>query len=271
MNDSPAISAQDFGPAFKGFLEQAVTSAPVADPFFLARLREHFGTDTTTLPIVAEQLAAHEHANLQVALDAWTDGGTRTTSLLGVNSEQKRGMGLAIADLVRPARPGLYGGGVPVEGPVDYVNLGIGDDRVLACVQFGLYLLRDGDEPLAALVRGPDQRGYQGQNVAVEVMGRERQVAEAFLAELRTSMRKRNLYRGRVVSLSLKPPMNTTHVNFHHLPVIDRDDIVLPAGILERVERHAVGWPATPSGCGRPVVTSSGACCSTARRERERR
>jgi ATP-dependent 26S proteasome regulatory subunit len=53
-------------------------------------------------------------------------------------------------------------------------------------------------------------------------------------------MRKRNVYRGLVVSLS--DAEQGLHVRFHHLPPIARDQIILPAGVLERIERQSVGF-----------------------------
>src|SRR5436190_863306 len=109
-----------------------------------------------------------------------------------------------------------------------------------ACVQFGLYLVKDVDAPLAILVRGADTRGYAQASVNVEVMSAERADAERFLTEIRTRMRRRNVYRGRVVSLAVKPPMGALEVKFHRLPPVDRDGIVLPTDVLDRIERHTI-------------------------------
>jgi hypothetical protein len=49
-----AISAGEFGAAFKGFMERTVAAAPDDEPVFATRLRAHFGADPAVLPIVAE-------------------------------------------------------------------------------------------------------------------------------------------------------------------------------------------------------------------------
>lgn len=41
MTEGP-LSAEDFGPAFKAFLEQAIKAVPAEEPFFISRLRDHF-------------------------------------------------------------------------------------------------------------------------------------------------------------------------------------------------------------------------------------
>lgn len=245
MTDGAQLSPADFGAAFKGFLDQAVAHAPVPEPFFRARLTNHFGVPPTNLPIVVEQFAPHDHPNLQLALDDYLADARRRHELLGVSAEQKRMVGVGLGDLVVAARGGApYGMRAPDEGPVDYVNLGGGDDVKIACVQFGLFLVEEGEGRLAVLVRGADPRGYLQAGVNVEVMGARRADAEAFLVDIRERMRARNVYRGRIVSLSTRGPMNSLDVKFHRLPPVEREDIVLPAGVLERIERQTVRFAA---------------------------
>lgn len=239
MPDGDRFSAGEFGTAFKGFLEQAVAQAPAQDSFFRSRLMDHFGRSPTDLPIVAERLPTHNHPNLQVALDDYLDGAGGRFELLGVTSEHKRMMGLGLGDLAASTRPGLMGTSGPQPGPVDYINLASGDENRIACVQFGLYLIRsDGEQNLAVLVRGADLRWGQS-DMTIEVMALQRQTAELFLAGIRDRMRRRNVYRGRIVSLS-QPHMGPLEVRFHHLPPVERDEIVLPKGVLERIERHTI-------------------------------
>lgn len=55
-------------------------------------------------------------------------------------------------------------------------------------------------------------------------------------------MVRRNVYRGKVISLSPgQLGMGAqTLVAFHHLPHVERDDVILPAGLLDRIERQSV-------------------------------
>jgi hypothetical protein len=237
-----AVSAGEFGAAFKGFLERTVAAAPVAEPVFVARLRAHFGTDPAALPIVAEQFEPSEHPNLQAALDAWLQSGERSFEAVGVTSEYKRFNGLGLADILTPGRTGLVGGSGPVVGPVEYVNVALDRDRVMTCLQFGLLLVRDGELPLAVLVSGPTEHTVRDKG-QVEVMAADRDRARAVLADLRAGMHEGNVYRGHVVSL-VQERYGSTRIKFHALPTIAREDIVLADGVLERVERHTVGFAA---------------------------
>jgi ATP-dependent 26S proteasome regulatory subunit len=74
-------------------------------------------------------------------------------------------------------------------------------------------------------------------------MAADRDQTQALLADLRRTMRARSVYRGRVISLVAEqygPP----RVRFHTLPEVAREDIVLPDGVLERVELHTIRFAA---------------------------
>jgi hypothetical protein len=115
------------------------------------------------------------------------------------------------------------------------VNIALDSDRVITCVNCGLYFARDGDSRFAVLVRMTV--GFKP--LAIDVMAGERSDAERFLASLRTAVRERSVYRGHVLFLSLNPA-NALQVNFHTLPQIRRDRIILPEGLLERIERQTI-------------------------------
>jgi len=241
MADEDARSLKEFGASFKGFLDQMATQAPAEDPIFLTRLRKHFSAEPAAFPVVGEQFEASDHPNVQKALEAYVSEHNCSTELVGITGDQTFAyMGISLAQLSLPARSGLWGGATVMEGPVQYVNVPLEDDRVIACVQCGLYLISDGKRRLAVLVRGPSDMGIS-RKVNVEAMAVDRPQAEGFLADLRLLIRKRNVYRGRVVSLS-SDRQGATNVQFHRLPAIARDQIILPEGLLGRIERQTIGF-----------------------------
>ncbi len=230
------LSPATFGSAFKAFIDAMVAQANASQTSpLLDRLRAHVGTDPTQLPVIAEEFDSFEQPNVQVAIDNYLSGDGRQADLIGVAAENKRFMALSLSDLLS-RRSAL------VEGPVDYVNFHLADDRVLACVQFGLYLIRDGDARLVAFVCGPSDRGGPRTRLRVEVIAAERDQCQSFLAELATGMRRLNVYRGHVISLS--PGQmgmgSQTLVAFHSLPRIQRADVILPENLLEQIERQTV-------------------------------
>jgi hypothetical protein len=233
-----AISTTDFGASFKAFMDQMASQGPVEEPEFLRRLRDHFGRDPTTLPIVAEKFEKYEHANVHVAIEDFLAQPSRSAEILGIIRQQQY-FGTSLSDLVAPGGSGLMGTSPPKEGPVLYVNIALEEDRMLTCVQSGLYLVRDGEQRLAMLLDAAAKEFHPYAKLQVEVMGAERADAERFLANLRTTMRRRNVFRGHVISVDMNE-MHSLQIKFHHLPKIRRDNIILPEGLLGRIERQTI-------------------------------
>lgn len=199
---------------------------------FELRFQEHFGVSPLQLPVLSEGFEPHDHVNLQAALDAWLSAPGRASELLGVRGA--RGWDLTITGLLEayPSQPEL--------GPVQYANVQLEEGRVVTCIKEGLLLLRDGNTPLVVLVsedHSPVGRG----KVKVEVMARSREDAGRFLSEIRAEMHSRNVYRGRIISLS-SVGFGELKVQLHRLPPVSRDGIILPEGLLERIERHTIGF-----------------------------
>lgn len=234
-------SLEEFGASFKGFMDQMAAQAPAEDPAFLKLIRAHFGTEPASFPVITEQFEASEHANAQKALDTYLADRNCSNELVGMTSDQPYMTGMiSLPQLIMPGRSGLWGGAGVAQGPVQYVNISLGDDRVLPCVQCGLYLIRDRELRLAVLVRGPSDMGMS-RHVHMEVMASARELAERFLSDLRLLMRKQNVYRSRVLSLSTDR-YDGVQVHFHSLPRIERDQIILPEGLLNRIERQTLGF-----------------------------
>lgn len=232
------LSPERFGIAFKAFLETMNRVSSPADGALHERISEHLGADPTQLPVFSEELDPYEHPNVQVAIDAYlaTDG--HGADLVGIAAQQRHfgelGLSIIASQRVLPGMPPI------VEGPVDYVNFHLAGDRLLPCVQFGLYFIHDGDARFVVAITGPSERRGPRQILRIEAMAADPDVARGFLAELRKTMQRLNVYRGQVISLSpgslgMGPQ---TLVSFHALPRVERDDVILPEPLLARVERQ---------------------------------
>lgn len=55
------------------------------------------------------------------------------------------------------------------------------------------------------------------------------------------AMREHNMFRGRIISLHQHEPGGAVGVEFHAVPAVERDEVILPKGTLERLERHTIG------------------------------
>ncbi len=230
-----AINPDEFGASFKDFIDQMRSQKkPEEAPFFVRKLRDHFGTDPSKLPVVGEPILAYDHPNLHSAIEEYLAAGNRSAEVLGVVGLNGF-MGSGLADLVAPH--GAFRSEAN-QGPVEYANVALDGDRVVACVERGLFLVSDGEARLVIFVRHEDRIGAR-ENLTVEVMAPDRGQAERFLRDIREAMRIRNVYRGHVISLSSEGHRDVV-VKFHRLPEIERSAIILPAGLLERIERQTV-------------------------------
>ena len=235
MADDNPLSPKEFGTLFKGFLQQAVDSAPPAAPYFLERLRAHFGGDPSRLPTLRETVDKPDHPNLQLAIDSYLAAEDRRATLIGImGGEMYREP--SIATLLIPSHHGFE----TTEGPVEYTNVRLADDQMLPCVARGLYLIEQGDQRCVLLVSVPPEYSPK-EGLRLEVMAEDRDTAVRLFADLRKSMRTRNVYRGQVVSLE-PSRYESLNVRFHRLRPIAREDIILPAGVLERIERQTIGF-----------------------------
>ncbi|HYG73082.1 MAG TPA: AAA family ATPase [Actinomycetota bacterium] len=204
--------------------------APIRD-----LLAAHLAADPAILPVVAESHAPYDHVNLQVAIEAFLDADGRPHELIGLTGQQRRWMSLA--DLISANEHS----GVMI-GSVDYANLPTGPDDTKACVAFGLYLIDDRGTKLAALVRlGGEETGTPG--VGVEIVCADRERARAMHDEIRRLMVERNVFRRQMISFG-EPRMGRVAAGpivFHRRPLVEQDAIVLPPGVLDRIERHVFG------------------------------
>jgi len=224
------FSPDEFGALFKQFVERSMESAPPGGQHFLEALQKHFGRDPRQLATVSEALPLSDHPNLHLAIEEY---------VASPGLQAKLGGAIGLDDYQPPTIATLLAKGSAGPGPVQYANVPLDGGRVMACVQQGLYLVK-GKRREAILVSGPSRQN-PWEKLHVEVMGLTHEGATAALAGIRGIMRKRNIYRGRVISLIPDRYSNAPRVVFHALREVQRKDIVLADGILDRVERHAVG------------------------------
>src|SRR4051794_12738056 len=141
------------------------------------------------LPVVSRPLEAWDRPNLQVAIDAWLAG--RSVEVVGVALMEGYRAGLA-----ELARGGQWASEAQL-GAAAHVTVALGEQESVTCVESGLWLVDDGEQPLVVMLNSVDFGG--GERLALEVMAPHRARAEGVLAELRRLMSERNVYRGRVL------------------------------------------------------------------------
>ncbi|WJV46087.1 AAA family ATPase [Streptomyces flavofungini] len=228
---------------FEEFLEAVARPARAdgTDRDLTARLRAHLGIEPGEAPVVKATYAPYDHPNVHLALERWFTAGSRSYELLGMTGSDHRNH-YSLSEIIESAdRYDKF-----VVGAVDYTHLPISPDDELACVSFGFYLGTErtpdgGEERFVALLRGPNE-DYGREKVQVEVLAASRDTARRLLAGVDAYLSEHNIFRGQVLSFQgdafgegLGP------FRFHRRPGLTRDHIVLPDGLLDRVERQVVG------------------------------
>jgi ATPase family associated with various cellular activities (AAA) len=227
------VEPEELADAIARLTKWAQEHAPEPEPVVRRQLREHLGGDPVELPIVTRPLAAWDRPNFQVAIDEWSAG--RDVELVGLPTFQ--GYRAGLAELVRGSQ---WLASIKL-GAVEHVPVPLGEHESVLCVKSGFWLVKDDDGPSVVMLKSED-RGM-GETVAAEVMAPTRARAEDVVAELTRLMRERNVYRGRVLELGSRyfHDDESAPLTVRTLPRITRDRIVLPEGVLERIERQAFG------------------------------
>jgi cell division protease FtsH len=191
----------------------------------------HLGEGVEALPVYGEALPSYEHPNVQLALDALLAQPGWDARVLGVAGQGRRFSDLSLADLASVRH---FGVGAP-----EYVNEPIGPGKTLPCLVWAVLLVSSPSGPLCVFVRRGEDNG-PAPGIAVQVLAHEEDLAQGFLAELRRLMDELDVFRGQVITIEIDRRGGRSVV-FLERPVMDERELVLPDGVLERIERHMVG------------------------------
>jgi hypothetical protein len=218
-------------------LRRAVTAARAEDAPARGLLRAHLGAGAAGLPVVSAMWPGYDHVNVQAGLDAWLAAGGRRHELAGLTGFRHQVFGLG--DLLQ-AGSDAYGVGVGSIA-LDRRPSGPGG-QTLACVQCGIYLIEEAGVPVAVLMRGPDVRAGI-EDVTLEACAPDQAVAQRVLDEVSDLAVAHNVFRGHVVSFSADvfDRDGSTLLQFQDRPRLDRAGVILPADILDGIERHVLG------------------------------
>jgi len=228
---APDQQAQEFAAAFRAFLDWIHSGAADDEPNEVSELARGFlGPDGAEHSVVTRELPPFEHVNLQTAVDAWSARAGRAVEVRGF--------------AVPPHHPAvslqqlIAGEDLPPLRltPPALVDLPNGPASTLGCLRLALLLVTDTRGRYVVLIQGPGEHQLA---LEVEVAGLPVSVAQAVLAELDELRSELNVYRGHLLDVSLGP-MGGVELSFATPSGIGRGDVVLPAAVLARIERHAL-------------------------------
>ena len=221
----------EFARLFTRFLERMRQAGPRSNRESLRdRLRTHLGVDPEQVPVVSSTFPSYDLPNVQRAIEAWFDN-FEVLGLAGSNRGHH-----SLGELLEMAEYDRFG-----IGAVDYQRLQIDVDEEMDCVAFGFYLGAQGKDRYVALLRAANPQ-YGRTSLELEVLAVAKEAGDRFLGALPDLIREHNVFRGKVVSFEGHEfGQGVGPFRLHPRPGITRQDVVLPDGVLERVEREVVG------------------------------
>ena len=224
--------AREFAQAFRSFLEWVHSDAAERDRNEVVTLIAGFlGEDAREHSVVSRSLPVFEHVNLQTALLAWSAEPGRDVQTRGISIPPHHG-GITLQQLI--SGNGVHALRLSAPPLVDLPN---GPGSALACLNLGLLLVTDDLGRYVVMVNGP---GEHDPSLDVEIAGLAVDDAQAVHARLDSLRRELNVYRGHLLEVGATP-MGGIVLQFAAPSGLTREDVILPAEVLERVERHALG------------------------------
>lgn len=124
-------------------------------------------------------------------------------------------------------------------GPPEYVHAPVGPNRTLPCLAWAVLLVTSEEGPLVVFVRRGDDNGPVP-GLMVQAVASNPEFSPRFLTDLRRLMAEHDVFRGQVITIEADR-RGGHRVVFLERPTMSRGDLVLPDGLLERVERHVIG------------------------------
>ncbi|RAN78592.1 AAA family ATPase [Bacillus sp. SRB_336] len=233
MDEKLGMFVKDFGSLVQ--LAQAGLDVVPNGRQVLDALNAHMGTPAAELSVVVEQLPAHRLVDLDILMEAIAarDPDSR---LVGVGGGDQRNH-MSLSEIIQQS---LMYPRFPLSRP-DYKNEAVGPDEQRQVVALGLWLFTYDGSPLAVLQR--DANPQFGSNFAsLEVLSADPPSAAVFLAEVRRQMESNSVFKGQVISLAVSDyGPGVGGVTFIRRPDLPGSDVILPDGVLSRVEDHTLG------------------------------
>jgi AAA+ superfamily predicted ATPase len=179
--------------------------------------------------IISHAIQALEQVNLQLTLEKWLEMG-RDSHLFGYSFGQYS-FEKNLAHFVQTPEP---------IAPVEREHCAVNVNERLDCVTRGVFLLRFHDHPIVIMVHKGDRLLHGGPTL--ELMARDRRLAQEALSQLLTEANNRSVYKGKCLSLEKERVLDPAiRVRFHAWTLVSRESIVLPEQLMDVIERNVLG------------------------------
>jgi ATP-dependent Clp protease adapter protein ClpS len=208
--------------------------------FAYEALASHFaGIPADRLVTTSRQFPGHMRADVQAAVDRLFSASP--LRFFGIHEEQ-RYQTLTFATLTRDGR------GASAIAPAQYHDVDIGESAPVKCLENGLWLCRTEDDLRYAVVFS-GHREYSRETgtrieIAVPAGAEGAEFVQRCFAELERAVNDARSYRGKVLSLDVENDYSgrTTGIMVHKVPLVQRDDVILPDATLKLLDRNVLDF-----------------------------
>lgn len=201
----------------------------------LQELHEHLGTPPAGLSVVVEEVPSHRLVDADILL-AEMAAADPNSQLLGIGGGDQRNH-MSLSDMIQQS---LTYANFPVCQP-DYANVAVGPAEQRQIVALGLWLFTHEGAPVAVLQRAANPQ-FGRQHAALEVLAGNPSTAAGLLAQVRLGLETRSVFKGQVISLAASDyGSSIAGVTFVARPHVNSSEVILPDGVLNRVEQHTLG------------------------------
>ncbi|MFB4275153.1 MULTISPECIES: AAA family ATPase [unclassified Nonomuraea] len=208
-------------------------SRPV--PELVARVTGHLSCALKDLVCVTQSFRNWEHASLQRGVDAYL-AERGEPAWYGVSGQGREHNDTI--DILTAANRGFERF---EPGAVDYATTAIGSDETIEVVTFGLVETTAPDgAPIVVCLRGPAEM-FGREGCRVEVIAATRASATAAREEIERQMRRHDVLRGQILTFGVSEHRGNSLVTFLPRPALGPEQVILPDGVLETIERHVAG------------------------------
>nr|BFE50859.1 AAA family ATPase [Saccharothrix mutabilis subsp. capreolus] len=215
-------------------LADGLVEADDRPPPLIAKVLEHLGCDMGEVVSVVSRFEVWEHVNLHRGVEAYLGDHTPDPEWFGISGQQ-RGHEDIVDMLVSARHQKVYD-----LGAAEFATTAVGPDESVDVVQLGLAPTRAPDgTPVLVGIRGYNEYGPPA--CKLEVLAADRAAARATGVEVERLMREHNALRGQVLAFGVSEHRGNDLVTFLPRPALGPDDVVLPEGLLDSIERHVVG------------------------------
>ncbi|UOX87850.1 ATP-binding protein [Amycolatopsis sp. FBCC-B4732] len=199
------------------------------------RVTGHLEAPLPEVVVVTRNWPMWEHANIQRGVDAYLAEHGTAVGWFGIAGGQRTHEDL-IGMLATARSKGMY-----ELGSVDYTTTATGPHDATEAVQLGLVgTSAPGGEPVLVAIRGATPQ-WGLEQCRLEVLSTSRATATEVRDRVERLMAEHDLLRGQVLAFGTSEHRANELLTFLPRPALTDEEVVLPEGVLDAIERHTVG------------------------------